>query len=96
MPVFFAWLGEFFLTRIGGIVLTGLAALGVGWFTSEFAVTPLLSMAKGYFSGLPAEVLPWVSFVGVDRYVTMVLSAYAVAAAGGSLRMKLKSRATAA
>lgn len=89
MPLL-AGLSRLMSTRAGHWILSILAFFGLNWVAQEFAIDPLLNLAKDYISAGPAELIPWLSFLNIDRYITMILSAYAVAAAGGALKMRMK------
>lgn len=87
-----AALSRLFSTRIGQWVLSALAFLGIQWAAQKFAVDPILDLIKGAFSGAPATIVAWLGFLNLDRYVTLVLSAYAIAAAGSALKMRMKPK----
>lgn len=88
-----AALSRLFGTRIGHWFLSLLAFLGLQWMLQEFAVDPLLDMIKSSFAGAPAVIVGWLGFLNLDRYVTLVLSAYGMAAAGSALKMRMKPKA---
>ena len=69
-----------------------MAFLGLNFVAQEFAVTPLLDQIKASISGAPGDILAWIGFLNVDKYVTLLLSAYATAAAAGALKMRLKKK----
>ncbi|WP_164240842.1 DUF2523 family protein [Stenotrophomonas maltophilia] len=79
-------------TRLGQWVLSALAFLGINFMTQKFAVDPLLGQIKSSFAGAPGEIVAWLGFLNVDKYVTLVLSAYATAAAAGALKMRLAKK----
>jgi len=87
-----AALSRLFSTRIGQWFLSLLAFLGLQWAVQEFAVDPVLNLVKTSFSGAPASILAWLGFLNLDRYVTLVLSAYSIAAAGSALKMRMKPK----
>lgn len=84
-------LSRMFGTKAGQWILSALAFLGIYWAASEFAVGPFLDAVKSSISGAPVEVINTLAYLRVDQYITMVLSAYTVAAAGGALRMKKRA-----
>lgn len=87
-----AGLSRLFGTRVGQWILSALAFLGLNFVAQEFAVTPLLDQIKGSINGAPGDILAWVGFLNVDKYVTLILSAYATAAAAGALKMRMKKK----
>jgi len=87
-----AGLSRLFGTRVGQWILSALAFLGLNFVAQEFAVTPLLDQIKSSISGAPGDILAWIGFLNVDKYVTLLLSAYATAAAAGALKMRLKKK----
>ncbi|WP_182267820.1 DUF2523 family protein [Stenotrophomonas maltophilia] len=87
-----AGLSRLFSTRVGQWILSALAFLGLNFVAQEFAVTPLLDQIKGSINGAPGDILAWVGFLNVDKYVTLILSAYATAAAAGALKMRMKKK----
>lgn len=87
-----AGLSRLFGTRVGQWILSAFAFLGINFMTQTFAVTPLLNQIKASINGAPGDILAWVGFLNVDKYVTLVLSAYATAAAAGALKMRLAKK----
>ncbi|WP_238595446.1 DUF2523 family protein [Xanthomonas campestris] len=83
-------MSRLFGSRLGQWFLGALAALGLSYVASEFAVGPLLDAVKGAMSSGPAQWVAWAGFLNIDRYFTITLSAYAVAAAAGALKLRKK------
>ncbi|MEA9934513.1 DUF2523 family protein [Xanthomonas campestris] len=83
-------LSRLFGSRVGQWFLSALAALGLSYVASEFAVAPILDAVKGAVSSGPAQWIAWFSFLNIDRYFTITLSAYAMAAAAGALKLRKK------
>lgn len=83
-----AFLSRVVATRIGYWVLAAITFLGIQFVATEFVADPLLSQIQAGFAGAPADILEWLAFLNVDKYITMILSAYAAAAAVGTLRMR--------
>lgn len=75
-------------TRLGQWVLSALAFLGINFITQKFAVDPILGQIKSSIAGAPGEIVAWLGYLNVDKYVTLILSAYATAAAAGALKMR--------
>ncbi|MCF3498206.1 MAG: DUF2523 domain-containing protein [Stenotrophomonas sp.] len=87
-----AGLSRLFGTRLGQWILSALAFLGINFITQKFAVDPLLGQIKASVSGAPGDIVAWLGYLNVDKYVTLVLSAYATAAAAGALKMRLAKK----
>lgn len=85
-----AFLSRMIQSRIGFWVLSGLAFFGLQWGATQLVVGPLLAQIQSAFVGLPADLIAWLSFLNIDRYVTIVLSAYATAAGASALRLRRK------
>ncbi|WP_258080342.1 DUF2523 domain-containing protein [Xanthomonas arboricola] len=79
-----------FGSRAGQWFLSALAALGLSYVATEFAVDPMLDWVKGAMSTAPAQWIAWAGFLNIDRYFTITLSAYAVAAGAGALKLRKK------
>lgn len=83
-------LSRLFGSRLGAWVGTAMVALGIAWVTNEAIVTPAKTMALNALSGMHAVALQWALVANWDKYITIVLSAYA---AGGIKRAILVRRA---
>lgn len=84
-----AALSRLFGSRLGGWVGTAMVALGIAWVTNEAVVEPAMQDALNALSGMHAVALQWVLVANWDKYITIVLSAYA---AGGIKRAILVRR----
>ena len=88
MPALLAALGSFivasfaalFRSRIGGWVATAMVALGLAWTTNEGVIEPITQQALGALQGVHATALQWIMVMNFDKYLTIVLSAYAAGA----------------
>lgn len=78
-------------TKLGQWVLSALAFLGIYWASSEFLVGPFLQHIQNSLGQAPSEVINTLAYINIDKYVTIVLSAYATAAATGALKMKKRA-----
>jgi hypothetical protein len=85
-----AGLSRILATRAGQWIATALAALGISFVTTEAVLDPVLSMVASSFGGLPGSVAQWVGVLNFDKYVSIILSAYA---AGGIKRAIMTRRA---
>jgi len=67
-------------TRVGIWVATALGALGLSLATHEIAMGPIMNMVRSSASGIPADLAQWLGVLQVDRYITIVLSAFTAGA----------------
>lgn len=92
MPALVAWILGLLESRIGSIVISALLALGLSFTTYKFSVAPLLSWVQGAVGGIPGTGIAVLGFLGVDKAITMILSAvsskYAVQGARAALTRK--------
>lgn len=70
-------------TRLGQWIATAAFALGINFVTSEAVIEPVKSLVIGALGGVPAAVAQWAGVMNFDKYLTIILSAYA---AGGIKR----------
>lgn len=67
-------------TRFGMWIATALGALGLSLATHEIAMGPIMNMVRSSASGIPADLAQWLGVLQVDRYITIVLSAFTAGA----------------
>lgn len=83
MPAIIAWviagLARLFASRIGQWVTSALVFLGLELATSQVVVAPLLAQIQAVAGGVGTGAV-WLGFFNIDRYITIILSAYAVGA----------------
>lgn len=72
---FAMWIGSMLTTYGGEIVARVLMALGFGFVTYKFSVGPLRQLLIDQLSTLPSQAIQIMGFLGVDKAMTMVLSA---------------------
>lgn len=75
----FGAVGVWITANIGKFVLAALAAIGVSYVTytgTQVAVDTVYDVIKANFAGLPADVLGLLGRLGVDEFVSLVLSGY--------------------
>lgn len=68
------------IAKVGWFILRAFAFLGIALTTYQLLVEPLITNARNAWSGMPAELLAWVGLFGLDKVVTILLSAYGIAA----------------
>ncbi|PJK12474.1 hypothetical protein CO613_11430 [Lysobacteraceae bacterium NML07-0707] len=72
-------------TLVGKVLL----AFGITIATSEIVLPSLIAFVQSHMSGMPRLVFAYVGALGIDKVVTMILSALA-ANKVGSLALKIK------
>lgn len=75
-----ALLSRLVFTRAGQWVIALLASLGIALSTQTLVMGPITNYAAQGFAGLPGNIAEWVGFLNIDKYVSIVISAYAGAA----------------
>jgi len=77
-PVLLAGLRWFFLAKLAAIVTRLFVTFGIALTSYKYIIEPLVDQAKNAWAGIPAGVAVWVSAFGVDKCVSIVLSAYLI------------------
>lgn len=78
-----AALGWLVRSQIGRWIAIALAAIGIEFAVSEAVMDPLFDYINANAGAGVGAATAWFGFFNVDRYVTLILSAYAAAAAVG-------------
>ncbi len=86
-----AILGNLVKTQIGFWIASALAAFGLHLVVSKFALEPALDAIISAASGMGADALAWFRYLGCDKFITTVLSAYVAAASFAGIRMAKKA-----
>lgn len=73
-------LGWLIRTQIGRWILTALAAIGIGFATKSAVVDPIIDYVLNTVGGVPGDIADWMGYMNIDKYITIVLSAYSAAA----------------
>ena len=76
-------------TRAGQWIATALAALGISYVTTEAVLDPIIGLVQSSFGGVGATAAQWMGVMNIDKYVSIVLSAYT---AGGIKRAIMVKR----
>lgn len=76
-----AALGWLVRSQIGRWVAIALTALGIQFAMTEGVMDPLIAYISAQAGGGVGAATEWLGFFNVDRYITLILSAYAAAAA---------------
>lgn len=64
-------------TKIPGLASRVLSGLGISMFSFQFVLPEIKSRLAPYFSGLTPKAYQYVVYLGVDKCIVVVLSAYA-------------------
>lgn len=87
-----SFLSRMLMTRGGFIAAALMATLGIQFAVHTVAVEPIINSIIPQFSGLPGSMVQWMAYIGIDKFITTILSAYAAAAAMGWLRLRAIAR----
>lgn len=71
------WLLTALESRAGSIGVSLLASLGLGFTAYKFTIAPLRDFIASQAGGAPAMAIGILGFLGLDKAVTMILSAIA-------------------
>jgi len=92
MPAIVAWiaaaLSSLFASRIGSWIASALLFFGIELATYSFAVTPAITMIQNQFAGVGGDAIGWCAFFNIDKYITVILSAYGAASLKGAFLRK--------
>jgi len=72
----------FVIRYVGPILLQALVFFGIQFVSQKYVGTPFLNYIQTSLSGLPVIVIEALRGVNMDKAMTIILSAYATAAAG--------------
>lgn len=89
MPMIVAWIVSAIGSALVSWVVRVLLGFGIGLVATEVALPPLRAWLASYFSGLPVSVVSLLGYMGVDRGLTLILSALVVTTAS---RVSLRKR----
>jgi hypothetical protein len=86
-----AALGWLVRSQIGRWIAIALAAIGIQFAVTEGVMYPLIDYIASNASGGVGAATQWFGFFNVDRYITLILSAYASAAAVGFVAQRVRA-----
>jgi len=93
MPAIIAWVGAaiawVFSKKLGQWIVGAMVFLGLQFAVNTYAVGPLLDQIKSIANGAGGDALGWIAFFNLDKYISIILSAYATAATSGVVLRKL-------
>lgn len=76
MPVLVAWIGEMLLSVVGQLVFSALISLGIG-LLAQSAASGVIDHTQIGAAFAASGMTNWVGFFGIDKGMTIVLSAWA-------------------
>jgi hypothetical protein len=68
----------FFMAHAAAAVIRIFSVLGIAWATNEFLMEPLLDQAQAAWTGMPAGIAQWLGAFGIDKVVSIMISAYTI------------------
>ena len=92
MPVFVAWIGEMLLSVVGQFALSALVSLGIG-FLAQKAFSGIIDHTQIAQYLASSGMGAWIGFFGVDKAITIYLSAWAGRRIVDSARVHLAMKA---
>lgn len=76
MPVIIAWIGEALLSVVGQLALSALVSLGIGMLATS-AASGVIDHTQIGAAFSASGMTQWIGFFGIDKGITIVLSAWA-------------------
>lgn len=87
MPAIIAWvmlaLRIVLLAKLGNFIAGVFVFFGLQLVARKYGVEPLIQYMRQIAMTGGAEALSWMAFFNIDRYITVILSAYTIIAAKG-------------
>lgn len=88
-----AWLSRMLMIKAAAWIIGVFIYLGIYLGTHEFLIEPLIDQVRGIAeNNTSASIAQWVSFLNLDRAITMILSAYTAAGAISATKVALFKR----
>lgn len=78
IPLLLAGLRWFFLAKLAAIVTRLFVTFGVAFGSYKLVIEPAVNQVKAAWQGVPAQLAEWISAFGVDKCVSIILSAYLI------------------
>lgn len=88
-----AWIIRILAVRLVGLAVTTLLGLGLSFTSYKFGVAPFRDMISSHLATAGASVLNWLGFLGVDAFITIILSAITVKYIFAALKVGLSALA---
>lgn len=76
MPYILGALSALIFSKVGAWVTSLLVALGIGFAVEGALVGPALDYVQSSIGGLPGNISAWLGYLNIDKYFTIVGSAY--------------------
>lgn len=70
------WLSKLIITKAGRWVSKTFVALGIGFGSYALLFQPILDWAIGKWQSMPGNIAVWLSALGIDVAISIILSAY--------------------
>lgn len=80
-PLLMQLLRWLFLAKLASFIGRVAVMLGIGLATNEFLIDPLLEHVEAAWSGVPASLAQWMGALGLDKVISILMSAFAIAGA---------------
>lgn len=69
------------VVKAGVFVLKVLTFFGIAFATNEYLVEPLMDLVSGRWGAMPGNISQWMGILNLDKCVSVIASAYTIAAA---------------
>lgn len=92
MPVLVAWIGEMLLSVAGQFVLSALVSLGIGFAASKVASGVIDPIGIKSMLGNAGPLVDYIGWFGIDKAITIILSAWAGRKITDAARVHLTSK----
>lgn len=79
MPLFWGALSALIFSKAGAWITSTLLAIGLGFAVQGTLVEPALAHVQTAIGGLPGNIAAWLGVLNIDKYFTIVGSAYVAA-----------------
>ena len=96
MPVVVAWIGEMLLSVVGQLALSALVSIGIGFAANAAASGFVDNTGIGSMLASSGPMVQYIGWLGLDKAVTIILSAWAGRAIVSAARVHLASKRAAA
>ena len=96
MPVVVAWIGELLLTTVGQLVLVALVSVGIGFAANGLGSAFIDNTGIGSMLASSGPMVAYIGWLGLDKAVTIILSAWAGRSIVSAARVHLVSKRPAA
>lgn len=81
LPAIFAIISRLLMLKAAMWLIHVMVFLGLAFMTNEAIVAPLVGMLQEGVGGLPADITQWAGALGIDKVISILVSAYTIRAA---------------